>query len=84
MPDWVRIQLNYILELSPDGGLVGEVAAGVHGVPAVGPLDPQDAETRPEDHQENHHDAQEDEGSGQEGHCLEVPASERDGHGRRL
>ena len=38
---------------------------GADGVPAVPPLAPHDVQTRQEDHQEDHHDAEEAEGAGQ-------------------
>ena len=53
---------------------------GVDSPPAVAPMASQDEKTRPENHQENHLDAQEDEGSGQERYCLQVAAGQRHGH----
>lgn len=44
----------------------------------------QDAASGAENHAEDDHDAQEDEGPGQEGHLLQIPAGQRDGHGWRL
>ena len=44
------------------------------------PLVPQDVSARGEDHQEDNHDAEEDEGDGAEGDILQVAASQRSGH----
>ena len=41
----------------------------------------QDAASGSENHTEDNHDAQKDEGPGQEGHLLQIPPRQRDGHG---
>ena len=60
--------------------------AGLGGdsVPPVPPLAPDDAEARQEDHQEDHHDAEEAQGAGQDGAHLQVVAGQRSGHGGQL
>ena len=50
-------------------------------------MDPLGAEDGPaggEDHQEDHHDAEQDEGAGPEGEVLQVVTCQRARHGRRL
>ena len=48
------------------------------------PLVPKNVSTRREDHQEDNHDAEEDEGDGAEGDLLQVAAGQRAGHRRQL
>ena len=45
-------------------------------------LAPQDGAARGEDHQEDHHDGQEDEGAGHQGDLLQVVALQCSGYGR--
>ena len=56
------------------------VSSGPCHIPAVDPLVPQDVPPRREDHQEDNHDAEEDEGDGAEGDILQVAAGQRSGH----
>ena len=51
--------------------------SGSRHIPPVDPLVPQDVPSRGEDHQEDNHDAEEDERNGAEGDILQVAAGER-------
>ncbi len=57
---------------------------GPHGVPAVDPLGASHGPPGAEDHPQDHHDAEQDEGAGPQGEELKVAAGERARHGRRL
>ena len=57
-------------------------AAGGRHLPPVAPLAPQDGQAGREDHQEDHHDGQEDEGAGHQGDLLQVVTFQCTGHGR--
>ncbi len=58
--------------------------SGTNGVPAVDPVDAAHGAPRAEDHPQDHHDAEQDEGAGPEGAVLQVAAGQRTRHGRRL
>ena len=60
------------------------ILPGPRNISTVDPLVPQNVSTRREDHQEDNHDAEEDEGDGAEGDLLQVAAGERSGHWRQL
>ena len=53
---------------------------GPRHISAVDPLVPENVSAGREDHQEDNHDAEEDEGDGAEGDLLQVAAGERSRH----
>ena len=56
--------------------------AGQCCLPPVAALAPKDGPARREDHQEDHHDGQEDEGARHQGNLLQVVALQCSGYGR--
>ena len=58
--------------------------SGSNSLPPVDTIDPENVSSRRKNHQEDHHDAEQDEGVGPEGALLQVAAGQRLGHGRRL
>ena len=57
---------------------------GADAVPAVDPLGAADGPAGGEDHEEDDHDAEQDEGAGPQGEVLQVAAGQCARHGRRL
>ena len=55
--------------------------SGAGAVPAVDPLAPSDVSAWGEDHQEDHHDAEQDEGARPQGKVIQVPARQRPRYG---
>ena len=86
MPDWVssdspsRCCLNK--QTSPTYWSSSDPPAGQCGLPPVAALAPQDGPAGREDHQEDHHDGQEDEGARHQGNLLQVVALQCSGYGR--
>ena len=60
------------------------VVAGADRVPAVDPVGAANGSSRREDHAEDHHDPEQDEGARPAGQVLQVAPRQRPGHGRRL
>ena len=77
MPEWVFI-FDPLVKLSNYPAISS--SPGPRNIPAVDPLVPQNVSARREDHQEDNHDAEEDEGDGAEGDLLQVAAGQRARH----
>ena len=75
MPEWVNIIVDPLLQSMWS-------CPGPRHISPVDPLVPENVSTRGEDHQEDNHDAEEDEGDGAEGDLLQVAAGQRSGHWR--
>ena len=72
-------------QLSPQAqGDAQHARLGGHIVPPVPALAPHDAQAWQENHQEDHHDAEEAQGAGQDGAHLQVAAGQCPGHGGQL
>ena len=81
MPEWVFI---LILLLDQPTILQYHHSPGPRNISPVDPMVPQNVSAGREDHQEDNHDAEEDEGNGAEGDLLQVAAGQRSRHRRQL
>ena len=60
------------------------VAAGTNSLPSMDPLGAEDGSAWGEDHQEDHYDAEQDEGAGPQREILQVTSCQCSGHGWRF
>ena len=84
MPEWVSLIL-FLFSWQDCSSLFCQQTSDPSGqccLPAVAALAPQDGQAGREDHQEDHHDGQEDEGARHQGDLLQVVALQCSGYGR--